>query len=109
MPILPILPDQSLPKDTAPDIGIPHTPDAPPPAGDWGDGPGAWGGAVPSWGTDTPGAVLPWGTDEGGEALRWGTDAGPQVMARACAGALLAGGLIALVWRLAALRRGLWG
>jgi hypothetical protein len=109
MAILPILTDKSLQKDPAPDIGIPHTPDAPPDADDWGDAPGAWGGTVPSWGTDTPGAVLPWGTDSEDETLRFGTDTAPQVMARAFAGAMLAGGIIALLWRVAALGRALWG
>jgi hypothetical protein len=76
---------------------------------DWGDDPQAWGGTAQPWGTDTPGAVLPWGTDEGGEVLRWGTDTGPQVVARAFAGAMLVGSLIALLWRVAALGRALWG
>jgi hypothetical protein len=53
--------------------------------------------------------VLPWGTDSEGETLRWGTDTGPQVMALAFAAAMLAGGLLALLWRVAALGRHLWG
>jgi hypothetical protein len=97
MSSIPVSSDISLQKDTAPDIGIPHTPDAPPDAGDWGDAPGTWGGAVPSWGTDRPGAVLPWGTDSAGEALRFGTDTGPQAMALACAGAMLVGSLLAFL------------
>jgi hypothetical protein len=40
-------------------------------AGDWGDDPQAWGGAVHTWGTDT-GEKEPWG----GEVLPWGTDGG---------------------------------
>jgi hypothetical protein len=43
------------------------------------------------------------------EALGFGTDTGPQGMALACAGAMLVGSLIAILWRVAALGRGLWG
>jgi hypothetical protein len=106
---IPVSSDISLQKDTAPDISIPHPPDAPPNAGDWGDDPKHWGGTVQPWGTDTPGTVLPWGTDSEGEALRFGTDTGPQGMALAFAAALLVGSLITLLWRVAALGRGLWG
>jgi hypothetical protein len=109
MSSIPVSSGISLQKDTAPDLGIPHAPDTPPDADDWGDAPGDWGGTVPSWGTDTPGAVLPWGTDTEDAALRWGTDPGPEGMARAFTLAMGAGTLIAILWRLAALGRGLWG